>query len=102
LSHPTLYEFLRNADVSLPEPELHYGLSLPLGGAEVTMEDLVRLYAALANNGRFRDLHRLQNKALGDSGTRLLSSESAFHTEMLGQIRGPNDEHGFGSRGPVF
>src|SRR6266403_2008827 len=39
LSHPTLYEFLRNADVHLPHPESFYGLALPLGGAEVSMQD---------------------------------------------------------------
>ena len=90
LSHPTLYEFLRNADVSLPQPESHYGLSLPLGGAEVTMEDLVRLYAALANDGRLRALHRVRNESLGDSGTRVLSPEAAFLTlEMLGQVPRP-------------
>src|SRR5205814_8858857 len=48
LSHPSFYEFLRNADVSLPKPASFYCLSLPLGGAEVTIEDLVRLYATLA------------------------------------------------------
>src|SRR5205085_2702101 len=41
LSRPTFYEFLRNAEVALPKPASFYGLSLPLGGAEVTMEDLV-------------------------------------------------------------
>ena len=58
LRHPTLYEFLRGAGVKLPRSEALYGLTLPLGGAEVTMEDLVRLYAALANNGELRPLRR--------------------------------------------
>ena len=31
LSHPTFYEFLRNAEVALPKPASFYGLSLPLG-----------------------------------------------------------------------
>src|SRR5207253_967958 len=58
LSHPALYEFLKTADVFLPHPESFYGLALPLGGGEVTMQDLVRLYAALANNGELRPLRR--------------------------------------------
>src|SRR5215831_3287422 len=62
LRHPTLYEFLRGAGIKLPGSEALYGLALPLGGAEVTMEDLVRLYAALANNGELRPLRR----TLGD------------------------------------
>ncbi|HEV2843119.1 MAG TPA: penicillin-binding protein 1C [Chthoniobacterales bacterium] len=89
LSHPTLYEFLRAASVSLPRPESHYGLSLPLGGAEVTMEDLVRLYATLANGGRLQPLRRLLHEPPGPS-QRLLTPEAAFLTlEMLGQIPRP-------------
>ena len=90
LAHPTLYEFLRAADVQLPYPESHYGLSLPLGGAEVTMEDLVRLYATLANGGRLQPLRRLLHEPPGTSSQRLLSPEAAFLTlEMLGQIPRP-------------
>ncbi len=89
LSHPTLYEFLRAADVSLPRPESHYGLSLPLGGAEVTMEDLVRLYATLANNGRLQPLRRFLHET-PDASQRVLSPEAAFLTlEMLGQVPRP-------------
>ena len=91
LSHPTLYEFLRNADVSLPEPEVALRTLAPLGGAEVTMEDLVRLYAALANDGRLQPLHRVLNESSGESrGAELLSPEAAFLTlEMLGQVPRP-------------
>ncbi|HEX7515972.1 MAG TPA: penicillin-binding protein 1C [Chthoniobacterales bacterium] len=90
LSHPTLYEFLRDASVSLPHPESYYGLSLPLGGAEVTMEDLVRLYATLANGGRLQPLRRFLHEPAGTSSQRLLSPEAAFLTlEMLGQIPRP-------------
>jgi len=89
LAHPTLYEFLRDADVRLPYPESHYGLSLPLGGAEVTMEGLVRLYATLANGGRLQPLRRLLHESPVAS-QRLLSPEAAFLTlEMLGQIPRP-------------
>src|SRR6266700_7624781 len=37
LADPTLYEFLRGAGVPLPRSESLYGLSLPLGGAEIKM-----------------------------------------------------------------
>ncbi len=59
LTQPTLYGFLRSAGVSLPRSEKFYGLALPLGGAEVTMQDLVRLYSALANGGELRPLRRV-------------------------------------------
>ena len=89
LAHPNLYEFLRAADVRLPQAESHYGLSLPLGGAEVTMEDLVRLYATLANGGSLQPLRRLLQEPPATK-QRVLSPEAAFLTlEMLGQIPRP-------------
>src|SRR5687768_7747153 len=90
LSHPTFYEFLRDAHVSLPKPASHYGLSLPLGGAEVTMEDLVRLYAALANGGRLQPLRRLVDEPAATTNVRLVTPEAAFLTlDMLGKIPRP-------------
>jgi penicillin-binding protein 1C len=90
LAHPTFYEFLRSADVSLPKPASFYGLSLPLGGAEVTMEDLVRLYAALANGGRLQPLRRFVNEPPTKTNVRLVSPEAAFLTlDMLGKIPRP-------------
>ena len=103
LSHPTFYEFLRGADVFLPRAASHYGLSLPLGGAEVTMEDLMRLYAALANGGRLQPLRRHLDEPRAAS-RRLLSSEAAFLTlEMLGQIPRPGMTTADSTRhSPVF
>jgi penicillin-binding protein 1C len=90
LSHPTLYEFLKSAGVELPREESFYGLSLPLGGAEVTMRDLIKLYAALENGGRLRQLHETLPHA-SEAGSRLLSPEAAFLTlEMLGQNARPS------------
>jgi len=84
LHHPTLYEFLRGAGVKLPRSESVYGLSLPLGGAEVTMEDLVRLYAALANNGELRLLRRTSRDPAAPRGRSIIMPEAAFLTlEMI-------------------
>ena len=84
LHHPTLYEFLRGAGVKLPRSESLYGLTLPLGGAEVTMEDLVRLYAALANNGELRPLRRTLRDPIAPRGRSIIMPEAAFLTlEML-------------------
>src|SRR6266508_1731289 len=88
LAHPTLYEFLRGAGVALPRSESLYGLALPLGGAEITMEDLVRLYAALANNGELRSLRRTSDNPIAARGRSVISLEAAFLTlEMLNQPR---------------
>ena len=89
LAHPTLYEFLSTADVRLPKAESFYGLALPLGGAEVSLQDLVRLYAALANNGELRPL-RFTARDRVAKPKRILSPEAAFLTlEMLGNVPRP-------------
>jgi penicillin-binding protein 1C len=113
LSHPTLYQFLKNAGVPLPKPESFYGLALPLGGAEVSMQNLVSLYAALANNGELRPLKYTSAKTeISDSsraspGTavkRILSPEAAFLTlEMLGNVPRPEMNCADGNRSaPVY
>jgi penicillin-binding protein 1C len=87
LAHPDLYEFLRGAGIDLPHDEQFYGLALPLGGAEVTMQDLVKLYGALANNGMLQPLqYRLSAPA--PVKQRVLSPEASFLTlEMLRTAR---------------
>jgi len=77
LSRPSLYDFLKTAGVSRMQSERHYGLALALGGGEVSMEELGRLYAMLLNGGR---LPALQSIAATDapSGERLLSEEASF------------------------
>ncbi|MEY3200527.1 MAG: penicillin-binding protein [Pseudomonadota bacterium] len=87
LSAPSLYDFLKQAGVSRMLDEKHYGLSLALGGGDVTMEELVMLYAMLANRGVLRPLKYLRGAAkpaANDSGLRLLSEEASFMTlDML-------------------
>jgi penicillin-binding protein 1C len=90
LHGPTLYGFLKRAGVNLTRNEKFYGLALPLGGAEVTMEDLVRMYGVLANGGELRPLRRTLAEKSTEPGERLVSREAAFLTlEMLGQIPRP-------------
>ena len=49
-----IYSFLQNAGIStLPQSKGHYGLSLILGGCELTLLELTTLYAGLANSGEF-------------------------------------------------
>lgn len=88
LSHPGLYELLKSAGVDLRHEENFYGLTLPLGGAEATLQDLVRLYGALANDGRLKAIQRTLPYR-PERGARLLSPEAAFLTlEMLGSNGG--------------
>jgi penicillin-binding protein 1C len=77
LAHPNLYDFLRDSGVSRLAGEAHYGLGLALGGAEVTMEELVALYAMLGNGGVLRPL-RMRSSDARVPGVRVLSEQSAF------------------------
>lgn len=91
LDRPTVYQFLTGAGVDLPQPESHYGLGLVLGTGEVTMEELVTLYAALANRGLLRPLRRTGGDA-SPTGLRVLSEESSWLVlDMLAQNPRPID-----------
>ena len=74
-----LYGLLAEAGISgLKEPG-HYGLSIVLGGAEVTMMELAALYAALANGGIYRSprLTLGDNADYAETGGRRILSEAA-------------------------
>ena len=91
LTNPSFYAFLKSAGVARLKSEEHYGLSLVLGGGEVSMEELAALYAMLANRGVLRPLRYRQGDA-AVSGVRLLSEESSFMTvEMLKDNPRPGD-----------
>lgn len=78
---PDLYSFLQRAGVKLPFSVEHYGLSLVLGGAEVSMRELVQLYAMLPNKGVWRPARLLQDAEEHSQTARaLLSPEAAVLT----------------------
>ncbi len=71
------YGLLEDASVQdLEDPE-HYGLAAVLGGIELTMEEIVSLYAMLANDGVWRPL-RTTHGPFVSGGQRLLSAEASF------------------------
>lgn len=86
-----LYTFLKKAAVeSLDKPSAHYGLTLVLGGGEVSLLELASLYGLLARQGVWlptRDLLPSNNKI--DSGCRLMSAGAAWLTmqELIGVER---------------
>jgi penicillin-binding protein 1C len=83
LKKPTFYQWLQRAHISKLKPEQDYGLSLALGGAEVTMEELVSLYAMLANKGIWQPLRIVKNQS-ATKGDSMLSPEASFLTlDML-------------------
>ena len=82
LQQPSFYDFLRQAGVSRLASEQHYGLALVLGGGEVSMAEMARLYALLGNEGRLRPL-RWRAGDPEDEGLALLSPEAAFVTRDM-------------------
>ncbi|WP_211460510.1 penicillin-binding protein 1C [Collimonas silvisoli] len=87
LAQPSLYEFLQQAGVSKLASEKHYGLALALGGGELTMEELARLYLMLASGGVLRPLHYERQapdaREAHQENKRLLSEEAAFITLQM-------------------
>ena len=86
LKYPDLYDLLKQAGIVLPKEKAHYGLSLVLGGAELSMQQLAGLYAALANEGKWQPLQSLKD-ASSEQSVLLLSPESSY---MLGDILSQN------------
>lgn len=95
-SKSSVYSFLKQAGIStLSKPEEHYGLSLILGGCEVTLLELTTLYAGIANYGDFApyQLVKMKDNAqqIGGHPQQLLSKGACFIlTEMLTEVRRPD------------
>lgn len=83
LAVPGLYGFLKEAGVALPRPAEYYGLSLPLGGGEVSMEELAELYALLASDGAPSRLNYLKAEHAGGAKPLLTPEASHLTREML-------------------
>ncbi len=90
LHQPTLYEFLRSAEIYFPKSAEYYGLSIVLGGTEVSPWELSQLYSTLARHGEWKN-----NKWILDQEFkthRILSPESSFMTlDMLTHARRPHE-----------
>lgn len=97
LQQPTFHEFLLQAGIAIPKQAANYGLSLAIGSAEISMEDLLRLYGLLVNRGRLHNLRWLRD-AEQVAGEPLMMPEAAFLVrEML--ENNPRPQRSFGGRG---
>ena len=105
LQQPTLYQFLQQAGLNLPKQESYYGLTLAMGGAELSMEKLVSLYGLLANGGNLLDLRWLRKdceKSIPSpcnkpKPTHLFSPEAAFLVRRMLEAN-PPPQRSFGVR----
>jgi penicillin-binding protein 1C len=77
----SFYNILKTLGVRNLKTEDFYGLALALGGFEISMQDLARLYASLANLGVLRDLQfEVEASRKNNPVTRLFSPEAAYLT----------------------
>lgn len=77
LTNPTLHQLLEKAQISQLRSESFYGLSLSLGGVELTMKELVGLYAMLVNDGLWYPIRSIKDETK-PKGIRLLSPEASY------------------------
>ena len=89
------YRFLQDAGVStLVRSADDYGLPLILGGAEVTLWDMARLFRGLARGGRIEPLRYLQEQTEFTPSTPLISPGAAYLVlESLRNVRRPGVEY---------
>lgn len=91
LFHPNFYQFLSHADISHLKSQQYYGLSLALGGEEISMQQEATLYALLANQGKIRPLRFLLTDPVQE-GKILLSNEARFMVlDILSQNKRPDE-----------
>ncbi|MBO7509012.1 MAG: penicillin-binding protein 1C [Alphaproteobacteria bacterium] len=95
------YKILTDSGISnLKSPE-YYGISVALGGAEVSMMELADIYATMANLGLRRPL-RFTNDSENTFITQILSPESFFITlDMLGHQSTPGRKIPFAKKQPT-
>ncbi|MCB1368808.1 MAG: penicillin-binding protein 1C [Rhodobacteraceae bacterium] len=76
-------------DAELPG-EAAPGLAIALGGLGLRLEDLVRLYGAMANGGQAAALRYRLDEAAAPAAKRLLSAEAAWQVgNILGRVERP-------------
>lgn len=78
LTNPNLYGFLRQAQIYGLRGESHYGLALALGGGEMTMMELGRLYLMLASEGHYYPLRERIEQPISPPSPQLLSPAASF------------------------
>ncbi len=95
LGHRQFHDFLVRGNVSDLRAADYYGLAAVLGGNELTMTELVALYAMLANGGKLQQLVSRQDQAASNRTltptVQLLGAEASFLVlDMLRRNPRPN------------
>ncbi|MCR8724720.1 penicillin-binding protein 1C [Frigidibacter sp. ROC022] len=83
ISPDRLVAYMRSAGTRPVVPGGRPGLAVALGGVGVTLEDLVQLYAGLAEDGRGVGLHHRLGQSCPLCGRRLMRAESAWQVSDI-------------------
>lgn len=78
VGHNEFHDFLSSANVTGMRDADHYGLAMILGGNEVTMRELVAMYAMLANGGKVQALITRKHSEQAPFAKQLLSAEASY------------------------
>ncbi|MGM0418076.1 MAG: penicillin-binding protein 1C [Thermodesulfobacteriota bacterium] len=78
IENPDLYDFLKKGGVTDLRKKSFYGLSLVLGGGEITMTELAKLYSVFGNYGILKKFKYIKNQNPVYEEKRLLSGDSCF------------------------
>ena len=100
IKNPDLYDFMKDCGVTKMKSKDYYGLSIVLGSCEVTMEELVRMYATVPNGGLLKDINFIHPSPL-KTKKRVLSEESAFIVQKMLEQNEPPYSKKFNSDIPI-
>lgn len=78
LKQQSFYDFLKKAGISKLKDESFYGLALALGGGELSMLEIVQLYAMLGNQGHFQKASGFKETLQDEPRLDLLSPEASY------------------------
>ncbi len=90
-----LHDLLALAEVGELKEKNHYGLSIVLGTAELTMLELAGLYAAIGNEGRLKDILIGRDRVLKSFPEKNIMSPQASRVIRLILERNPSPEKEF-------
>lgn len=87
VGQPELLERLRMAGFrSLRHDPDHYGLGLTLGNGEVTLLELARAYAALANGGLYREVRYVEGQMSNVKGEKGEADSARIFSEQVAYV----------------
>lgn len=85
LQQPDFYQWLAANEVLLAQAAEYYGLALALGGMELSMQQLVTLYAMLGNQGHYQPLQWLAEPSHSDFSA-IKQRESLSQASQQGEL----------------